>query len=182
MTKTGLYPEYLTLAQYRRVFFRPDAHFIEGKIIPRNLGDSIHGRTISFLIGKLHAVCDTLDLSCCISLRLQISATHIRVCDFVILAASASYEPVPTTPPLLCVEILAPDQTPDEELDTLADYRTMGVPNIWLIDPHPQGGLHLRRRRTPHRRRYKPRYPELSCPPRPHRSLRRYRVVFLKRL
>jgi len=128
-------PEHLTLAQYRRVFFRPNAHFIDGQIIARSLGDRTHSHTIGFLIGELHSACEALDFHCGICLRLQVSSTRIRVCDFVILSPDAPYEPVPCTPPLLCIETLAPGQTPGQELDTLADYLTMGVQNIWLIDP-----------------------------------------------
>jgi len=128
-------PERLTLAQYSRVIFRPDAHFVDGRIIPRILGDWTHSRTVGSLVEHLHPACKALNLKSCISLRLQTSPSRIRVCDFVILNAEAPYEPVPTVAPLVCVEVLSPEQSPDEELDTLADYFAMGVPNIWLIDP-----------------------------------------------
>lgn len=128
-------PEHLTLAQYKKVIFRPDAHYVDGRIIPRTLGDFTHGQAVGDLIAQLHPTCRALKLSSCISLRLQISPTRIRVCDFVILTAKVPREQVPTVAPLLCVEVLSPGQSPVEELDTLADYLAMGVPNIWLIDP-----------------------------------------------
>jgi Uma2 family endonuclease len=128
-------PTHLTLEQYRSVIFRPDAHFVDGQIIPRNLGNYTHGHAIGVLIGALHGPCKELRLQSCISLRLQTSRTRVRVCDFVVLNADVPYEPVPTVPPLLCIEVLSPDQDPDTELDVLADYLAMGVPNIWLIDP-----------------------------------------------
>jgi Uma2 family endonuclease len=87
------------------------------------------------LVGATYAICKEFALDSCISLRLQISPTRIRVCDFVILEPDAPREQVPTVPPLLCVEVLSPDQTAPDEIDTLDDYLTMGVPNIWLIDP-----------------------------------------------
>ena len=128
-------PERLSQEQYRRVIFRPDAHFVDGRIIPRNLGDSVHGHAVGYVCGRLQLTCDAIRLSTCISLRLQVCLSRIRVCDIVILRANTPYEPVPTVPPLLCVEVLAPGQPPQEELDTVADYLSMGVQNIWLIDP-----------------------------------------------
>ena len=128
-------PAHLTLEQYRRVFFRPDAHFVDGRIIPRTLGDRVHSDAVSALIGALQPVCGALACRSCISLRLQVSPTHIRVCDLVVLDPKAPREQVPTHPPLLCVEVLAPTQTAADELDTLTDYLKMGVENIWLIDP-----------------------------------------------
>jgi hypothetical protein len=65
-------PKTLTLEQYRRVIFRPDAHFVDGKILPRTLGDWTHGKTVGEIIGALHAVCVKNRLSACISLRLQV--------------------------------------------------------------------------------------------------------------
>jgi len=128
-------PKHLTLAQYSRVIFRPDAHFVEGRVVPRILGDYTHSHTIGELMAALYSVCEGLKLNSCVSLRLQISPIRIRVCDFVVLQPNAPYEPVPTVPPLLCIEVLSPGQSPNEEVDTLADYLAMGVPNIWLIDP-----------------------------------------------
>lgn len=128
-------PERLSQEQYRRVIFRPDAHFVDGRIIPRHLGDSVHGHTVSYVCCALQSTCNAIDLSTCISLRLQVCPSRIRVCDITILKAGTPYEAVPTIPPLLCVEILAPGQLPLEELDTLADYLRMGVQNLWLIDP-----------------------------------------------
>jgi Uma2 family endonuclease len=128
-------PKRLTREQYNRVIFRPDAHFVDGAIIARNLGDTVHNHMIGDLIGGLHQPCKDLGLHACISLRLQTSPTCVRVCDFAILKADAPYEPVPTVPPHLCIEVLSRGQQPDTELNTLADYLAMGVKNIWLIDP-----------------------------------------------
>ncbi len=128
-------PAFLTQEQYSHVVFRPDAHFIDGHIIPRHLGDRTHSDTLASLIGQLDPPCRALGISCCLSLRLQISTTRIRVCDLVALKPRHPPEQVPTTAPLLCIEVLAPGQHPSDELDTLADYLAMGVENIWLIDP-----------------------------------------------
>jgi hypothetical protein len=50
-------PDRLTLAQYSHVFFRPDAHFVDGQILARNLGDRIHSTMVGALIGGLHPAC-----------------------------------------------------------------------------------------------------------------------------
>jgi len=127
-------PKYLTLEQYRRVIFRPDAHFVDGEIVPRNLGDTIHGRIIGALVSALYTPCKSLGFDSCISLRLQSSPTRIRVCDFAVLRAHKQ-DAISTSTPLLCIEVLAPYQQPEAELKVLTDYLNMGVPNIWLIDP-----------------------------------------------
>jgi len=129
-------PKTLTPEQYNRVIFRPDAHYVDGKILPRTLGDWTHSKIVGEITGALYNACAENGFSACISLRLQISPTRIRVCDFVVLNRNAPYEPVPTIPPLLCIEVLSQEQeSPEEELETLADYFAMGVKHIWLVDP-----------------------------------------------
>lgn len=66
---------------------------------------------------------------------MQVTPLRIRVCDLAILNPQGPREAVPSTPPLLCAEVLASGQAPADELDTLADYLTMSVENIWLVDP-----------------------------------------------
>ncbi len=39
------------------------------------------------------------------------------------------------TPPLLCIEIMSPTDRLSRAKIVLEDYRRMGVPNIWLINP-----------------------------------------------
>ncbi|HZL27387.1 MAG TPA: Uma2 family endonuclease [Acidobacteriaceae bacterium] len=128
-------PKTLTLEQYRHVIFRPDAHYVDGKILPRTLGDWTHSKTVGEIIGALHPTGTENGLSACISLRLQTSPTRIRVCDFVVLDRNAPYEPVPTVPPLLCIEVITEGQLPEDEVEILSDYFAMGVKNIWLVDP-----------------------------------------------
>jgi Uma2 family endonuclease len=43
---------------------------------------------------------------------------------------------VPETPPLVAVEILSPDDRLNEVREKLEQYRSWGVPHVWLIDPH----------------------------------------------
>jgi Uma2 family endonuclease len=47
----------------------------------------------------------------------------------------APREEVITVPPLICVEVLSPDDRIYRAKFVLADYLNMGVQNIWLIDP-----------------------------------------------
>ena len=128
-------PKTLALEQYRRIIFRPDAHFVDGKILPRTLGDWTHGKAVGAITGALHPTCAENGLCACISLRLQTSPTRIRVCDFVVLDRNAPREAVPTIPPLICIEVVTEGQSPEDEVETLSDYLAMGVKSIWLVDP-----------------------------------------------
>jgi Uma2 family endonuclease len=45
-------------------------------------------------------------------------------------------ELVPSTPPLIAIEVLSPDDKLDEVRGKLDEYRTWGVAHAWLVDPH----------------------------------------------
>ena len=51
------------------------------------------------------------------------------------MRAESPREAVITVPPLICVEILSPDDRIYRAKLVLADYLRMGVPHNWLIDP-----------------------------------------------
>ena len=66
---------------------------------------------------------------------MRVSATRVRIPDVTVLHAGDPYEEVVTKTPILCIEILSPEDRLSRAELVLADYRSMGVPNIWLIDP-----------------------------------------------
>ena len=40
-----------------------------------------------------------------------------------------------TEPPFLCIEIVSPDDSLTEYREKIREYRAMGVPYIWIVDP-----------------------------------------------
>jgi Uma2 family endonuclease len=128
-------PTLLSIDEYLRTSYHPDANFVDGEIEERNLGEYQHARLqaliCSWFIGNEKA----WSIQTVIEQRIRVTTSRVRIADIAVLRADAPREPVTTTPPLLCIEILSPeDRIPRARL-ILADYVTMGVPNIWLIDP-----------------------------------------------
>jgi Uma2 family endonuclease len=81
--------------------------------------------------------------------RIRVNATRVRVCNVAVLRAETPLEEVKATPPLICIEVMSPEDRIPRAMRVLADYLAMGVPNIWLIDPYKRvaytydaGGLH----------------------------------------
>ena len=69
------------------------------------------------------------------ALRVQVTATRFRVPDVCVLVEDAPDEQVVTTPPMLCIEILSPEDRSKRYMDRVNDYFKMGVPWCWIIDP-----------------------------------------------
>ena len=70
-----------------------------------------------------------------ISLRLKLSETRYRIPDVSIFVGQEPTENIPSTPPLVVVEIISRDDRSTKIVEKLRDYHARGVPHIWLIDP-----------------------------------------------
>ncbi len=51
------------------------------------------------------------------------------------LTAASPIEQIITHPPLAVFEVLSPEDSLQRLKRKLEDYRTMGIPEIWVIDP-----------------------------------------------
>jgi Uma2 family endonuclease len=125
----------LSIDKYLHTSYHPDADYVDGEIEERNLGEYEHGKIQGWIfhIFTLHAKEWSTDPV--VEQRIRVSPKRVRVCDIAILRTDAPRESVTLTPPLICVEVLSPeDRLPRAKL-VLADYLAMGVSNIWLIDP-----------------------------------------------
>jgi Uma2 family endonuclease len=128
-------PTLLSIEQYLHTSYKPDVHFVDGEIEERNVGESPHSRIQGFITHLFLTPEADWSAEPLVEQRIRINSSRVRVCDIAVVRADASFEEVILTPPLLCIEILSPDdRLPRAEL-VLADYFAMGVPNIWLIDP-----------------------------------------------
>jgi Uma2 family endonuclease len=143
-------PSLLPIEEYLRTSYHPDADYVDGEIEKRNLGEHEHARIQSLISTLFDNHEDAWSTIAVVEQRIRIGSSRVRICDVAVLRADAPYEAVTTTPPLICIEILSPeDRLPRAEL-VLADYFSLGVPNIWLIDPIRQAtytfdatGLHI---------------------------------------
>jgi Uma2 family endonuclease len=68
-------------------------------------------------------------------LRTQVSPSHFRVPDVLVMRSDAPFEEIVKTPPLLCVEVLSPDDRMVDMQDKIDDYLAMGVAAIWVVNP-----------------------------------------------
>ena len=68
-------------------------------------------------------------------IRIQTGPQRFRVADIAVRPHNASRERILLTPPLIVIEILSPEDRVSRYMERLEDYRTMGIRNIWVIDP-----------------------------------------------
>ncbi len=128
-------PTLLAIEDYLNTSYHPDVDFVDGEIEERNLGEFDHARLQFKLASFFDAKEKLWGIQGVVEQRIRVSPTHVRVCDVALLRADAPRERVTETPPLVCIEIMSPEDRLSRAQLVLADYLAMGVSNLWLIDP-----------------------------------------------
>ncbi len=134
MKATTLVP----LEEYLRTAYRPDCDYVDGEVIERNLGEHPHsdlqtefahyfrGRRKQW---KMHAVVEQ---------RVQVAPTRFRIPDVCIVPSGIPHSRIYRDPPIICIEILSPDDRQSRVQQRVDDYLKFGVRYVWVIDPETQ--------------------------------------------
>jgi Uma2 family endonuclease len=125
----------ISLDEYLRTDYQPDCDYVDGELEERNLGEKEHSAVQAFFIKWLAAHEQTLKLEAYPEIRLRIALGRVRVADIAVLPIGAPFEAVLTTPPVAIIEVLSPEDRASRYQARLEDYRSMGVANVWVIDP-----------------------------------------------
>jgi Uma2 family endonuclease len=128
-------PTLISINEYLRTSYKPDVHFANGEIEERSVGKYDHGKIQGWIFQIFNLNSRLWNTDVTVEQRIQIDSSNVRVADVAIMRIDAPREEVITVPPLICVEVLSPDDRIYRAKFVLADYLNMGVQNIWLIDP-----------------------------------------------
>jgi Uma2 family endonuclease len=125
----------VSLDEYLHTVYEPDCDYVDGVLEDRNAGQQKHGETQAEVAGFFLQLKKRLGIRVVTELRMRVSATRVRIPDVAIVDARDTDE-VKQKPPLLCIEILSPDDRLNRLLKVIGDYLAFGVPMIWIIDPY----------------------------------------------
>ncbi|WP_158822385.1 Uma2 family endonuclease [Granulicella sp. S156] len=126
---------YLTVDEYLHTSYEPDVDYVDGRIEERNVGEWDHSDLQGEIISILRRQAKAWGIRAVPEVRVQTSATRFRVPDVCVVSASGPREQIVRTPPLLCIEILSPEDRFSLSVRKYRDYITMGVPEVWIFDP-----------------------------------------------
>ena len=125
----------IPVLQYLNTTYRPDCDYLDGEVRERNVGEQPHASIQMAMAAIFHAQRFAWKVRVLPEQRVQVSPTRYRIPDICVLRRSDPKDPIITTPPLVCIEILSKDDTLRELQERVNDYSAMGVMNIWAIDP-----------------------------------------------
>jgi Uma2 family endonuclease len=123
------------LSEYLSTTYHPDCEWIDGELKARPVGENAHATIQTFLIRYLEKFEEQFGVRATQELRVQVTMRNFRVPDVLVLEAAAPYEDIITVPPLLCIEVLSPEDRLIDLQEKIDDYLNMGVQAIWIINP-----------------------------------------------
>ena len=135
----------VTVEEYLSTTYRPDCDFVDGEVIERNLGTKDHGKLQGEILAWFRDRRRELRLRAFPEQRIRVAPRRYRIPDVCVVPLPEPDEQIFTQPPYICIEILSPDDAFPKLQNRLDDYLTMGVPNVWVLDPVSQRAWTIRR-------------------------------------
>ncbi len=119
----------LTADQYLKMHFEElEPEFVHGELIERPMPTSLHAWLTHLLSMRLHEAG-----FCLAGVRCRLPEDVFRIPDLAVFATFP--ERIPTSPPLIVVEIISPDDRYYDLMKKLDGYRAWGVHHIWIVEP-----------------------------------------------
>jgi len=125
----------VSVEEYLATSYRPDCDYVDGEVIERNLGTKDHSKLQGEIFAWFRDRRRELRLTAFPEQRVQVGQRRYRIPDVCVVPLPEPDEQIFTQPPYICIEVLSPDDSFPKLQKRLDDYLTMGVPNIWVLDP-----------------------------------------------
>jgi Uma2 family endonuclease len=126
---------FVPVESYLTEIWHPDREYLDGEVQERNLGEFDHANLQTVLAGWFLIRRQQYTIRVVVEQRVQVSATRFRIPDVSVLSAAYPKEQIITRAPLICIEVLSPEDSLRKVQERICDYASFGVPNIWVFDP-----------------------------------------------
>jgi len=133
-------PISFSVEEYLRTVYHPDREYIDGEIVQRHVGEFDHSRMQALLGSYLFTREKLWGITTVNGLRMQVKPTRFRIPDITVVSNPAPKMRILREPPLLCIEILSPEDRMVKVQEVVDDYLSFGVPCVWVINPITKRG------------------------------------------
>jgi Uma2 family endonuclease len=124
----------ISVQEYLKTVYRPDCDYVDGVVEERNLGERDHSWIQGNLVAFFRSRFRETGIAALPEWRFQVKPTRFRVPDLIVTRGKPE-EQILTRPPLLCIEILSPEDTVSKTNTRVQEYLEAGTPVVWVIDP-----------------------------------------------
>jgi len=130
----------ISLEEYLQTSYKPDCDFVDDHIEERNVGKFDHNRMQTLAVAWFVAHESPWEVIALTEQRTQVSAKRVRIPDVCLIRTTRPREQATETPPLLCIEVMSPEDRLSRTTKVLDDFAAMGVEHLWIIDPRDRVG------------------------------------------
>lgn len=121
--------------EYLHEIYDPDCDYVDGEVQERNVGEKSHSDWQLAIAAFLRSHRKDWHIRVNPELRMRISPMRYRIPDVMVLDRDAPDEQIITHPPIVCIEILSPEDRFGRMEQKVADYFSLGVREVWIVDP-----------------------------------------------
>lgn len=125
----------ISVEEYLRTSYRPDCDYIDGRVDERNLGEFDHAELQTALAFLFRLNAQVWNVRAVVECRYQVKPTRFRIPDIAVLRAGQKVDRIIREAPLLCIEVLSPEDTWKRLEARIDDYFEHGVQHVWVFDP-----------------------------------------------
>ena len=125
----------IPVSEYLSTAYSPDCDYVDGEVHERNMGEQDHSDLQMQFAYLLRSSDSANRLRVNPELRVQVSPNRFRVPDVCVRLRTAPSEQIVRAAPLLCIEVLSPEDRQTCMLQNIRDYLDMGVREVWVADP-----------------------------------------------
>ena len=131
MATTVLVP----VSEYLSSSYEVDYDYVDGELQERNVGERPHNVVQYILTELFNRNRRIWKLVALQEQRVQVNEHRYRVPDVCVLRRSDPAENIVHIAPLVCIEVLSPEDRMQRILERVRDYYQMGVEHVWIFDP-----------------------------------------------
>jgi Uma2 family endonuclease len=131
----------IPVSEYLSTTYRPDCDYVDGEIQERNLGETEHSDLQGQLLELLRTSANKAFFRASPEVRIQVAPSRFRVPDVCVRRVAVPKERIIRTPPLVCIEILSPEDRMSRTRERVRDFLDMGVLEVWVVDPSTRSVL-----------------------------------------
>jgi Uma2 family endonuclease len=125
----------ISLEEYLRTPFEPDAEYVQGEVQERARGEYEHNTVQWAILDWFRRHDKTWHTRTIQEQRTRLRSGNVRLPDVSVWRRDVPVQPVFDQPQLIAVEVLSPEDRHSRVQEKIDDYRNFQVPNIWIVDP-----------------------------------------------
>jgi Uma2 family endonuclease len=125
----------IPVSEYLRTSYRPDCDYVDGELQERNVGERPHSFVQQIISAIFYNNRRAWGIVSAAELRVHVTRNRYRIPDICVMRRSDPADAIVQKAPLICIEVLSPEDRLNRVLERFADYTAMGVEHLWLIDP-----------------------------------------------